>query len=180
MPRDIGVSGSLAEFEIWARRINRHGGKFYGVTSCLPTTMSAPSPLQSSITPAGTQGTDVAAVTAPDIEATLLAEEQQVQRDTDDLVKALEEANRKREDLANKRRDVQVAREKHEVEQREADVKVRGKLLANAAVAEVRRRFLRQVEKARMAVVLPQLQAGSFFKLIISESIKMLKMCKYS
>ena len=29
-------------------------------------------------------------------------------------------------------------------------------------------------------VVLPQLQAGSFFKLIISGSIKMLKMCKYS
>ena len=29
-------------------------------------------------------------------------------------------------------------------------------------------------------LVLPQLQAGSFFKLIISGSIKMLKMCKYS
>ena len=29
-------------------------------------------------------------------------------------------------------------------------------------------------------IVLPQLQAGSFFKLIISGSIKMLKMCKYS
>ena len=29
-------------------------------------------------------------------------------------------------------------------------------------------------------VVLPQLQAGSFFKLIISGSIKMPKMCKYS
>ena len=41
--------------------------------------------------------------------------------------------------------------EKHEVEQCEADVKVRGKLLANAAVAEVRRRFMRKADKARLA-----------------------------
>ena len=92
----------MAEVEIWAQRINRHGGKFYSVTSCFTTTMSAPSPLPSSITPAGTQGADAAAVTAPDIEVTLLAEEQQAQQDTDDLVRALEEAKRKREDLANK------------------------------------------------------------------------------
>ena len=45
---------------------------------------------------------DAAAVTAPDIEATLLTEEQQAQRDADDLVRALEEAKRKRKDLANK------------------------------------------------------------------------------
>ena len=113
--------------------------------------MSAPSPLPSSITPAGTQGTDEAAVTVPDIEATLLAEEQQAQQDADNLMKALEEAKCKRKDLANKRRDAQVAREKREADQREADAKVRGKLLANAVVAEVRRRFLHQVEKARMA-----------------------------
>ena len=81
----------------------------------------------------------------------MLAEEQQAQWDVDDLVKALEEAKCKCEDLANKRRDVQVAREKREADQRELDAKVRGKLLANAAVAEVRRRFLRQAEKARMA-----------------------------
>ena len=43
------------------------------------------------------------AATAPDIEATLLTEEQQVQRDAEDLVKALEEANRKRKDLVKKR-----------------------------------------------------------------------------
>ena len=119
--------------------------------------MSAPSPLPLSIIPAGMQGADAAAVTAPDIEASLLAEEQQAQRDADDLVRALEEAKRKREDLANKRRDMQVAREKREAEQREADAKVRGKLLANAAVAEVRRWFLRQAEKARM--VAEKLQA---------------------
>ena len=41
--------------------------------------------------------------------------------------------------------------EKHEVERHEVDAKVRGRLLANAAVAEVRCRFLRQAEKARMA-----------------------------
>ena len=64
--------------------------------------MAAPSPLLSSITPAGTQGADAVAVSVPDIEATLLAEEQQAQQDADDLVKALEEAKRKREDLANK------------------------------------------------------------------------------
>ena len=108
-------------------------------------------PLPSSITPAGTQGADAAAVTVPDIEVTLLAEEQQAQWDADDLVRALEEAKRKREDLASKRRDAQVAREKRKAEQHEADAKVRGRLLANAAVAEVRRRFLRQAEKARMA-----------------------------
>ena len=146
------ASGNLAEVEIWARQINRCGGKFYGVTacfhlSCLPPCLFNRSSLQS---PAGTQGADAATVTAPDIEATLLTEEQQAQRDTDDLVKALEEAKRKRKDLANKRWDAQVAREKREAEEREADAKVRGRLLANAAVAEVRRRFLRQVEKARM------------------------------
>ena len=101
------------------------------------TPMSAPSSLRSFLTPAKTQGTDAAVTTAPDIEATLLAEEQQVQWDVEDLVKALEEANRKREDLVKKRWDTQVVREKCEAEQHEADVKVRGKLLANAAVAEV-------------------------------------------
>ena len=123
----------MAEFEIWARRINRCGGKFYGVTSCLSSTMSTPSSLHAFIAPE-TQGADAAAATAPDIEVTLLAEEQQAQRDTDDLVKALEEANRKRDDLVNKRRDAQVAREKCEADQHEVDVKVRGRLLANAEI----------------------------------------------
>ena len=93
---------------------------------------------------------DTAATTAPDIEATLLAEEQQVQQDAEDLVKPLEEANHKREDLTKKRQDAQVAREKREAEQHEAYGKVRGKLLANAAVAEVRRQFVRQADKARL------------------------------
>ena len=115
------------------------------------TPMSAPSSLRSFMTPAKTQGTDAAVTTAPDIEATLLAEEQQVQQDAEDLVKALEKANRKHEDLAKKRRDAQVAREKHEAEQHEADAKVRGKLLANAVVAEVRCRFVYQADKARLA-----------------------------
>ena len=110
--------------------------------------MSAPSPLPSSITPAGTQGADAAAVTAPDIEATLLAEEQQAQQDVDNLVKALEEAKHKCEDLANKRWDAQVAREKRKADQREADAKVRGKLLANAVVAEVQRQFMHQARLA--------------------------------
>ena len=113
--------------------------------------MSAPSSLRSFLAPVKTQGADTAATTAPSIEATLLAKEQQVQRDMEDLVKALEEANRKREVLAKKRWDVQVAREKHEAEQREADAKVRGKLLTNAAVAEVRRQFVHQVNKVRLA-----------------------------
>ena len=112
--------------------------------------MSAPSSLRLFITPVKTQGTDVAAITAPDIEATLLAEEQQVQQDVDDLMKALKEANRKREDLVKKRRDAQVVWEKCEADQRKADAKVRGKLLANAAVAEVRRQFMHQVDKARL------------------------------
>ena len=99
--------------------------------------MSAPSSLRLFLAPVKTQGADAAATTAPDIEATLLAKEQQVQQDAEDLVKALEEANHKRKDLAKKRRDAQVAREK-----READAKARGKLLANAAVAEVRCQFV--------------------------------------
>ena len=97
------------------------------------------------------QGTDAAVTTAPDIEAMLLAEEQQVQQDAEDLVKVLEEANRKHKDLVKKRRDAQVAWEKCEAEQREVDAKVRGKLLTNAAVAEVRRRFMCQADKARLA-----------------------------
>ena len=103
------------------------------------------------MTPAKMQGMDAAVTTAPDIEVTLLAKEQQVQRDAEDLVKALEEANHKREDLAKKRQDVQVAREKHEAEQCEVDMKVRGKLLADAAVAEVRCWFVCQADKARLA-----------------------------
>ena len=114
--------------------------------------MSAPSSLRSFITPAGAQGADAAAITAPNIKATLLAKEQQVQQDADDLMKALEEANRKHEDLTKKRQDVQVAWEKREVDQREADTKVRGMLLANAAVAEVRRWFVHQADKTRLAV----------------------------
>ena len=94
-------------------------------------------------------------VTMPDIKTALLAEEQQAQWDTNNLVKALEEANHKHEELANKRResqDAQATRKKCEVEQREADVKVRGKLLANAVVAEVWCRVMRQADKARLAV----------------------------
>ena len=132
-------------------------GKVLRRNFLFPSIMSAPSSLRSLVTPTGTQGADAAAVTVPNIEATLLAEEQQVQRDADDLVKALEEAKRKCEDLVNKRRDAQVAREKREAEEREADVKVRGRLLANAAVAEVQCRFLRQAEKVRM--VAERLQA---------------------
>ena len=98
--------------------------------------MSTPSSLHAFIAP-GTQGADTAAATAPDIEVSLLAEEQQAQRDTEDLVRALEEAKRKRDDLANKQRDAQATQEKREADQREADAKVRGRLLANAAVAEV-------------------------------------------
>ena len=51
----------------------------------------------------------------------------------------------------NKQQDVQATWEKHEAEQREVDVKVRGKLLANAAVAEVRHQFMRKADKARLA-----------------------------
>ena len=125
-------------------KVSRHNFLF-------STPMSAPSSLRSFLTPAKTQGMDMAVTTAPDIEAMLLAEEQQVQRDAEDLVKALKAANRKREDLAKKRRDAQVAREKCKAKQHEADAKVRGKLLANAAVAEVQRQFVRQADKARLA-----------------------------
>ena len=119
--------------------------------------MSAPSSLCSFITPAKTQGTDAAATTAPDIKATLLAEEQQVQWDAEDPMKALEEANRKREDLTKKWQDVQVAWEKREAELREVDVKVRGKLLTNAVVAEVQRQLMHQADKAKL--VAEKLQA---------------------
>ena len=101
--------------------------------------------------PVNKQGANTAAGTIPDIEMSLLAEEQQAQWETDNLLKVLEEANRKCKDLVNKRCDVQAAWEKHEADQREADAKVRGKLLADAAVAEVWRQFVCQVEKARLA-----------------------------
>ena len=145
--------------------------------------MSAPSSLRSFLTPAKMQGADAAVTTAPDIEVTVLAEEQQVQRDAEDLVKALEEANRKREDLVKKQQDAQVAREKREAERREVDAKVRGKLLANAAVAEVRRQFMHQADKARLAAeklqaerdasrspckVRMRLGVSAFFSLIIA------------
>ena len=46
---------------------------------------------------------------------------------------------------------MQAAQEKHEAGQRKVDAKVRGKLLTNAAVAEVRRQFMRKADKARLA-----------------------------
>ena len=46
---------------------------------------------------------------------------------------------------------MQAAWEKREVDQREADAKVRGKLLANAVVAEVRHWVVHQVDKAMLA-----------------------------
>ena len=58
--------------------------------------------------PAGTQGTNTAVVTAPDIEMALLTKEAQAQQDTDALVKALEEANCKCDELANNRHNTQA------------------------------------------------------------------------
>ena len=101
--------------------------------------------------PAGMQGVNVAAVTAPDIKTALLTEEEQAQWDADALVKALEEANHKHEELANKRHDAQATWEKCEADQCEVDVKVRGRLLVNAAVAEVQQWYVLQVNKARLA-----------------------------
>ena len=72
-----------------------------------------------------------------------------MQRDANDLAKVVEDTNRKCEELTNKRRDTQAAWEKHEAEQYNADAKVRGKLLANAVVAEVRRQFVRKADKAQ-------------------------------
>ena len=46
---------------------------------------------------------------------------------------------------------MQATREKCEVDQHEVDAKVRGKLLAHEAVAEVQHRVMCQVDKARLA-----------------------------
>ena len=100
--------------------------------------------------PAGMQGANAAAVTVPDNEVVLLTAEEQAQRDADTLVQVLKEANRKCDKLATKRCDAQTAWEKCEADQCKADVKVRGRLLANAAVAEVRHRYVHQVNKARL------------------------------
>ena len=96
----------------------------------------------------------------PDVEMALLAEEEQAQRDANALVKAqwdanalvkaLKEANRKCNELANKCCDAHTAREKCKVDQHKADMKVRGRLLANAAMAEVQRQYVCQVKKARL------------------------------
>ena len=64
--------------------------------------MSAPLSLCSFMTLVNVQGMNAVVVTAPDIEASFPAEEQQAQQDANDLVKALEEVNHKREDLMNK------------------------------------------------------------------------------
>ena len=113
--------------------------------------MSALSSLRSFMAPAGMQGVNAAAVTTPNIETALLTEEEQAQWDTDALVKALEEANRKRDELVNKRHNTQAAQEKRKADQCKADVKVRGRLLVNAAVAEVRCQYMCQANKARLA-----------------------------
>ena len=104
------------------------------------------------MTPAGTQGVNTAVVTMPDDEVVLLAKEEQAQWDTNTLVQALEEANHKHDELVTKQHDTQATQDKCEVDQCEVDVKVRGRLLANAAVAEVWRWYVCQVNKARLVV----------------------------
>ena len=59
----------------------------------------------------------------PNIETTLRTEEEQAQQDTDALMKALEEANRKHKELVSKRHDAQAAWEKCEADQHKVDVK---------------------------------------------------------
>ena len=101
--------------------------------------------------PAGMQDVNVAVITAPDDKTVLLAEEEQAQQDADALVQVLKEANCKHNKLATKQCDVQATQEKCKVDQCEADVKVRGRLLANVAVAEVWRWYACQANKARLA-----------------------------
>ena len=78
--------------------------------------------------PANTQGMNVAVVTTPDVDIALLAKEEQAQWNADAVVKALEEANCKGNEVANKRCDTQAAQEKHKADQCEVDAKVRGRL----------------------------------------------------
>ena len=107
--------------------------------------------------PSGTQDVNAAAITAPNIETALITKEEQAQWDTDALVKALEEANCRHDELVVKHRDTQAAWEKCKVEQREVDTKVRGRLLADAKVrgrlladAKVRGRLLANAAMAEV------------------------------
>ena len=87
--------------------------------------------------PAGTQDVNTAAITMPDNKMVLLTEEGQAQQDANALVQALEEANCKCNELAMEQCDAQATQEKHKVDQSEVDTKVRGRLLANTAMAKV-------------------------------------------
>ena len=102
--------------------------------------------------PAGTQDTNAAAIATPDDERVLLTEEEQAQRDANILRQAHEEADCKHNELAKKQHDAQAAQEKRKVDQHEADAKVRGRLLAIAAMAEVRRQYAHQADNVRKAV----------------------------
>ena len=116
----------------------------------ISASMSAPSSLQYFMDPTGTQGVNTAAVTIPDVETALLSEEEQAQQDTDILVKALKEANCMCKELANKRHNAQATQEKHEADQHEVDAKVRGRLLTNAAMAEMQCQYVCQANKVRL------------------------------
>ena len=71
--------------------------------------------------------------------------------DTDDLRQVLEDANCKHNKLVVKSLEAQTTQEKRKAAQHEADMKVRGCMLEDAAVAEVWQWAACQVEKARKA-----------------------------
>ena len=86
--------------------------------------------------PTGLQDTNMAVIITPDNKL-LLAEEEQAQREANDLRQALEDMQRKHDRLVVKHHEAQATREKCKLAQHEADVKVRGHLLADATMAEV-------------------------------------------
>lgn len=114
--------------------------------------MSAPSSLCSFMAPTGLQDMNAAVTVVLDVKQLLLTEEEQAQQDADNFRQAFEDANHKCEELAGKQHEAQAAQEKRKADQHEVDVKVRGHMLVDAAVAEVWRQATCQVEKTRKAM----------------------------
>ena len=150
VPGQSDAVGSLVGFKIWVWQI-KGVVEVFSQCKLFPLLMAAPSSLHSFMAPTGLQDMNVAAIVVPDNERLLLAEEEQAQQDTNDLRQALEDTTCKCDELMVKCCKAQAALEKHKVAQCEVDVKVRGRLLVNAAMAEVQRWAMHQAEKVRKA-----------------------------
>ena len=153
VPGQLDAMGSLVGFKFWAPQIKGTAELLADINSSLHLLWQLPPRFTHSwlLLLLKILDMNMAAIVAPDDKKLLLAEEEQAQREANDLRQALEDMQCKHNGLVVKCHKAQATQEKHKVAQHEVDTKVRGHMLANAAMAEVWQQAMCQAEKARKA-----------------------------